>query len=123
MIYLTSKISGGRLVSDNEDAREYWTITPHGQAPYFIRAIRNPRDFFHPSSNNTFAEQHNAEKSSGSRTGSYRASTPDSVAVEKGQMNGFVEEMGTAHGLEYAHEGPEYPQASYAGPSRGELRD
>jgi len=122
MIYLTSKISGGRMVSDNEDAKEYWTAIPRGQAPWFMRAIRNPRELFHPSDNNFGAEQ-NMEKSAGSRTGSYRASTPDSIAHEKGQMNGVVEEVGVAHGQGYAHKGPEYPQASYAGPSRGELRD
>ncbi|KAF2866730.1 permease family-domain-containing protein [Massariosphaeria phaeospora] len=37
-IYLTKLISGGRIVPDDEDHREYWTVKPHGKLPWFITA-------------------------------------------------------------------------------------
>ncbi|KAH7095892.1 permease family-domain-containing protein [Paraphoma chrysanthemicola] len=38
MIYITKLVSGGRIVPDDEDHREYWTIKPHGKAPWFFTA-------------------------------------------------------------------------------------
>lgn len=55
MIYLTKLVSGGRIVPDDEDRREYWTseylypwlvaqtltlesVTPHGRLPWFFTA-------------------------------------------------------------------------------------
>ncbi|KAH9865750.1 hypothetical protein J1614_009337 [Plenodomus biglobosus] len=38
MVYITKIVSGGRIVPDDEDYREYWTITPHGRRPWFVNA-------------------------------------------------------------------------------------
>jgi AGZA family xanthine/uracil permease-like MFS transporter len=38
MIYLTKLISRGRIVPDDEDQREYWTIKPFGKLPWFLKA-------------------------------------------------------------------------------------
>ncbi|CAI6251619.1 unnamed protein product [Periconia digitata] len=38
LIYLTKLITRGRVVPDDEDHREYWTIKPHGKLPWFISA-------------------------------------------------------------------------------------
>lgn len=38
LIYLTKFISCGRIVPDDEDHREYWTIRPHGKLPWFFNA-------------------------------------------------------------------------------------
>ncbi|KAL6168664.1 hypothetical protein ACJQWK_05041 [Exserohilum turcicum] len=38
MIYLTKIISGGYIVPDDEDNREYWTIKPPGRLPWFVSA-------------------------------------------------------------------------------------
>jgi len=34
-------------VTDDEDAKEYWTAKPHGNIPWFIRAVKNPKGFLH----------------------------------------------------------------------------
>ncbi|KAJ4367407.1 hypothetical protein N0V83_006989 [Neocucurbitaria cava] len=38
MIYLTKLVTGGYIVPDDEDHREFWTIKPHGRLPWFITA-------------------------------------------------------------------------------------
>lgn len=38
LIYITKIVSRGRIVPDDEDHREYWTIKPHGKLPWFITA-------------------------------------------------------------------------------------
>ncbi|KAF1364768.1 hypothetical protein EJ07DRAFT_97525 [Lizonia empirigonia] len=38
MAYLTELISGGRIVPDDQDSREYWSVRPRGRDPWFIRA-------------------------------------------------------------------------------------
>ena len=38
LIYITKFISAGRIVPDDEDHREYWTIRPHGKLPWFFSA-------------------------------------------------------------------------------------
>ncbi|KAF9695947.1 hypothetical protein EKO04_005962 [Ascochyta lentis] len=38
MAYLTELVSGGRIVPDDQDAREYWSIRPRGRDPWFVRA-------------------------------------------------------------------------------------
>ncbi|KZM24417.1 uncharacterized protein EKO05_0001561 [Ascochyta rabiei] len=38
MAYLTELISGGRIIPDDRDAREYWSIRPRGRDPWFVRA-------------------------------------------------------------------------------------
>ncbi|CAA9958525.1 Xanthine/uracil/vitamin C permease [Pyrenophora teres f. maculata] len=38
MIYLTKVISGGHIVPEDENNREYWTITPRGRLPWFVTA-------------------------------------------------------------------------------------
>ncbi|KAF2034930.1 hypothetical protein EK21DRAFT_55348 [Setomelanomma holmii] len=38
MIYITKLVSRGRIVPDDEDHREYWTIKPHGKLPWFYTA-------------------------------------------------------------------------------------
>ncbi|KAF2255518.1 purine transporter [Trematosphaeria pertusa] len=40
LIYLTKMISRGRIVPQDEDHREYWTIKPHGKLPWFITATQ-----------------------------------------------------------------------------------
>ncbi|KAG9186501.1 putative xanthine/uracil permease [Alternaria panax] len=44
MIYLTKIISGGYIVPDDEDHREYWTIKPAGRLPWFITASQSLAD-------------------------------------------------------------------------------
>ena len=46
MTYLTRVISRGRIETDNEDNKEYWTITPGGNLPWFIRAVKDPKAIF-----------------------------------------------------------------------------
>ncbi|KAL6706511.1 hypothetical protein ACN47E_005450 [Coniothyrium glycines] len=38
MVYLTKIVSGGYIIPEDEDQREYWTIKPHGRLPWFIAA-------------------------------------------------------------------------------------
>ncbi|KAI8936283.1 hypothetical protein NX059_006705 [Plenodomus lindquistii] len=38
MVYITKIVSGGRIVPDDEDYREYCSIMPHGRRPWFVRA-------------------------------------------------------------------------------------
>ncbi|KAL5120253.1 hypothetical protein ACEQ8H_001811 [Pleosporales sp. CAS-2024a] len=38
MIYMMKLISGGRIVPEDENRREYWTIKPHGKLPWFFTA-------------------------------------------------------------------------------------
>ncbi|KAJ4320166.1 hypothetical protein N0V94_003527 [Neodidymelliopsis sp. IMI 364377] len=47
MAYLTELISGGRIVPDDQDAREYWTIKPRGREPWFFRAGQDIADRLH----------------------------------------------------------------------------
>jgi len=44
MIYLTKIISGGYIVPEDEDHREYWTIKPAGRLPWFITASQSLAD-------------------------------------------------------------------------------
>jgi len=45
LTYLTRIISGGRIVTEDEDHKEYWTIKPDGNLPWFIRAVKDPKGF------------------------------------------------------------------------------
>lgn len=38
LVYITKIVSGGYIVPEDEDHREYWTITPHGRRPWFVGA-------------------------------------------------------------------------------------
>jgi len=38
MVYITELVSGGHIVPDDEDHREYWTIKPQGRRPWFVSA-------------------------------------------------------------------------------------
>ncbi|CAO2650453.1 Nn.00g017450.m01.CDS01 [Neocucurbitaria sp. VM-36] len=38
LVYITKLVSGGYIVPDDEDHREFWTIKPHGRLPWFITA-------------------------------------------------------------------------------------
>ncbi|ENI08726.1 hypothetical protein COCC4DRAFT_69359 [Bipolaris maydis ATCC 48331] len=44
MIYITKVISGGYIVPDDEDHREYWTIKPAGRLPWFVSASQTVTD-------------------------------------------------------------------------------
>ncbi|KAH6615200.1 permease family-domain-containing protein [Boeremia exigua] len=44
MAYLTQLISGGRIVPDDADAREYWSLRPGGRDPWFVRAGQDIAD-------------------------------------------------------------------------------
>jgi AGZA family xanthine/uracil permease-like MFS transporter len=46
MTYLTTKLTGGRIVPVDEEHREYWTYKPSGTLPWFIRAAQDPHGFF-----------------------------------------------------------------------------
>ncbi|KAF3043123.1 hypothetical protein E8E12_001857 [Didymella heteroderae] len=46
MTYLTELVSGGRLVPDDADAREYWSLKPRGRDPWFFRAGQDIADRF-----------------------------------------------------------------------------
>ncbi|KAJ4343122.1 hypothetical protein N0V95_006737 [Ascochyta clinopodiicola] len=46
MAYLTELISGGSIVPDDRDAREYWSIRPRGRDPWFVRAGHGIADHF-----------------------------------------------------------------------------
>ncbi|KAL1653423.1 hypothetical protein SLS61_003932 [Didymella pomorum] len=49
MAYLTELVSGGRLVPDDADAREYWTLKPGGRDPWFFRAGHDIADRLSPN--------------------------------------------------------------------------
>lgn len=38
LVYITKVISRGRIIPEDEDQREYWTIKPHGKLPWFVNA-------------------------------------------------------------------------------------
>ncbi|KAF2638147.1 hypothetical protein P280DRAFT_92080 [Massarina eburnea CBS 473.64] len=44
LIYITKLVSGGRIVPDDEEHREYWTMKPQGRLPWFITAPRRIAD-------------------------------------------------------------------------------
>ena len=46
LTYLTRIISGGRILTVDEDSKEYWTALPEGNLPWFVRAVKNPKEFF-----------------------------------------------------------------------------
>jgi AGZA family xanthine/uracil permease-like MFS transporter len=46
MLYLTKLATGGRIAPAEEEQREYWTIKPGGQLPWFIRLAQSPRGVF-----------------------------------------------------------------------------
>ena len=50
MIYLTKLVTGGRLMPDDEEHREYWTIKPNGHAPWFVRLAQDPKRVFRSES-------------------------------------------------------------------------
>lgn len=39
-IWLTTKLSRGRLITTDEDEKEYWTPKMAGPAPWFVRFFR-----------------------------------------------------------------------------------
>jgi adenine/guanine/hypoxanthine permease len=47
MTYITTIVTRGRLIPEDEDHREYWTWKPAGTLPWFIRAVQDPHNFFH----------------------------------------------------------------------------
>lgn len=47
MAYLTELISGGRIVPDDADAREYWSVKPGGREPWFVKAGHDIADRLH----------------------------------------------------------------------------
>lgn len=47
MVRLTTLISCGHIVPEDEDYREYWTIKPHGKQPWFMTAGRVVVDRLH----------------------------------------------------------------------------
>ncbi|KAF2632053.1 hypothetical protein BU25DRAFT_436855 [Macroventuria anomochaeta] len=46
MAYLTELISGGCIVPDDADAREYWSFKPRGGGPWFFKAGKDLADRF-----------------------------------------------------------------------------
>ncbi|KAL9097307.1 MAG: hypothetical protein Q9165_000734 [Trypethelium subeluteriae] len=40
LIYVTKLVSGGRIVPEDEDYRDYWTYKPGGTPPWFIRIFK-----------------------------------------------------------------------------------
>ena len=50
MIYITTKVSGGRLLPENDEEREYWTYKMGGQLPWFLRIIQDPKAVFRAES-------------------------------------------------------------------------
>ncbi|KAJ8114519.1 hypothetical protein OPT61_g3628 [Boeremia exigua] len=65
MAYLTELISAGRLVPDDADSREYWTVKPGGREPWFVRAGHDIADRLNP-------DRKNDSSSTRSRTPSWR---------------------------------------------------
>ncbi|KAF2419998.1 hypothetical protein EJ08DRAFT_598659 [Tothia fuscella] len=49
LTYLTRIVSFGYLIPADEDHREYWTWSPQGTLPWFIRVCQDPRGVFHHS--------------------------------------------------------------------------
>lgn len=47
LIYITRKVSGGRLTPPDFDIAEYWTFNPSGgRQPWFMRAAKNGGRFW-----------------------------------------------------------------------------
>ncbi|KAF2088026.1 xanthine/uracil permease family protein-like protein [Saccharata proteae CBS 121410] len=69
-IFLTKLLSGGRIVPDDEEEREYWSYKPHGTPlPFFLRVARSAIHAVAPASNHP-SSQHREVPSRGSdRTG------------------------------------------------------
>jgi hypothetical protein len=49
LFYVTKKLSGGKIVTEDEDLKEYWTYKIAGPLPWFIRAAKNPKQVFAPT--------------------------------------------------------------------------
>ncbi|OAL50754.1 hypothetical protein IQ07DRAFT_437056 [Pyrenochaeta sp. DS3sAY3a] len=65
MIALTKLVSGGYIVPDDEDHREYWTVKPHGRLPWFITASQALADRLgHGNKNNSDGTSEQSEESS-----------------------------------------------------------
>jgi AGZA family xanthine/uracil permease-like MFS transporter len=58
LTYLTRVISRGRFITEDEDHKEYWTIMPDGNLPWFIRAAKDPKGFMRNSKDNEVEELH-----------------------------------------------------------------
>lgn len=55
-------------MTDDEDYKEYWTIAPDGNLPWFIRAAKNPRGFMQNSGQVELEEQQTPPSATESRT-------------------------------------------------------
>jgi len=49
LFFITRWVSCGRIVTADEDEKEYWTYKLEGPKPWFIRVARNPKKMLAPT--------------------------------------------------------------------------
>ncbi|KAF2672223.1 permease [Microthyrium microscopicum] len=90
-IYLTRKLTRGKLIPIDEDEREYWSYKIAGPAPWFMRAFRGSRDGL-PA-----AEGHEGLASAGE--GNRQSLHSDVMSVEDKPDSGDVTGIENSHSL------------------------
>lgn len=86
LTYLTRVLSRGRILTEDEDNKEYWTYKLAGPLPWFIRAIRNSEAMFSQDSRNGtngLPRQSISSSVEGGKSGSHDITMIDTSMMER----------------------------------------
>lgn len=113
LTFLTTKLSCGRIVPEDEDHREYWTWKPSGTLPWFIRAVHDPHGFFTASKHSDERRPSGGSAGHGSQGSSnFEAKGMAASSKEEKGLEAVVVEQEVAK-PQQAYSQPEYAHEKY----------